>query len=58
MPTVSSMNATGSAALGKGVKITVGLSPSTSYAIRTRNSYFPPDHKIERGICRQDAVYV
>lgn len=36
-------------ALGKGVKITVGLSPSTQYANGTRNSYFSPDHKIERG---------
>lgn len=46
---------------GKRGKDHSGLRPSTWYANGTRNSYFSPDHKIERGICNicsQDTVYV
>ena len=56
VPTGSSMNTTGSSAVEKGVKITVGLSPSTWYANRTGISYLSADHEIERGICSQHTV--
>lgn len=55
------MNTTGSSALRKRVKTTVGLSPSKGYANITRKSYFPSDQEMGMGtcnICSQDRVYV
>lgn len=57
----NSMNASESSALGKGAKITVGLSQSIQNTNGTSNSYFTPDHETERSICNicsYDTVYV
>lgn len=55
------MNTAGSLALGKGVKTTVGLSPSKWYANVTGKSNFSPNQEIGMAICKscsQDTVYI
>lgn len=55
------MNATEFSALGKGAKITVGLSHSILNTNGTRSSFFPPDLETERSIfnnCSEDIFYV
>lgn len=55
------MNTAGFSASGKGVKTTVGFSPSKWYANVTRKSSFSSNQEIGMGICSicsKDTVYV